>query len=105
MTKIINLFPVAPVHTATSDDEVIWRISNSLSGLELTATSTQDEMTRALCTITAANLFIGIVLDDFRDSTNARQLISQTEMLLNLIECARTQVTGLNRTARPSVER
>ena len=105
MTNIINLFPVAPV-PASPDDEAVRRlqkISGLLSGLELTAVPTPGEMTRALRTLSAAISCIRIVLEDLRDAPSRAQLIDQSERLLGMIERARTQVAGLNPTARLGV--
>lgn len=68
-------------------------IGEVLSGLDITAIHTQDEMTRALWTLDTADKCVRLILTEFR-SERTTDIVRKADSLIDLIEAARDEVSG-----------
>ncbi|MDX3968527.1 MAG: hypothetical protein QHD01_18280 [Bradyrhizobium sp.] len=69
-------------------------IGHVLSGLDIAAIQTQDDMNRTLWTLDAASKCVRAVLAEFRTQPAAEQLLRKSRNLIDLIERARDQVVS-----------
>ncbi|OAF10056.1 hypothetical protein AYJ54_12820 [Bradyrhizobium centrolobii] len=85
------------IRTMTPVDAAVKRldgIGHVLSGLDISAIHTQDDMTRALWTLDAADKCVRAVLAEFRTEPDTEQLVRKSRNLIDLIELARDEVTS-----------
>ena len=68
-------------------------IGEVLSGLDISAIRTQDDIARALWTLDTADKCIRMILTEFR-TERTRDVVHQAERLIDLIEAARDKVSG-----------
>ncbi|GLR92995.1 hypothetical protein ACVMFA_000091 [Bradyrhizobium liaoningense] len=69
-------------------------IGHVLSGLDISAIQTQDDMNRTLWTLDAASKCVRAVLAEFRTQPATEQLVRKSRHLIDLIERARDQVVS-----------
>jgi hypothetical protein len=69
-------------------------IGHVLSGLDISAIQTQDDMNRTLWTLDAATKCVRAVLAEFRTQPATEQLVRKSRNLIDLIERARDQVVS-----------
>lgn len=69
-------------------------IGHVLSGLDILAIQTQDDMNRTLWTLDAATKCVRAVLAEFRTQPATEQLVRKSRNLIDLIERARDQVVS-----------
>ncbi|MFT4117572.1 hypothetical protein [Bradyrhizobium sp.] len=86
-----SIRPRTPVDAAMKRLDGIGQV---LSGLDISAIKTQDDMARALWTLDAANKCIRAVLAEFRTQPATEQLVRKSRNLMDLIERARDEVTS-----------
>lgn len=65
-----------------------------LSGLDLSAIRTQDDLTRALWSLETAEKCIRAIRAEFRTEVASEQLVQKAEDLIDLIEQARDELIG-----------
>lgn len=68
-------------------------IGEVLSGLDITAIHTQDDMARALRTLDTADKCIRMILIEFR-TERTKDVVRKAKILIDLIEAARDEVSG-----------
>ena len=68
-------------------------IGEVLSGLDISAIRTQDDIARALWTLDTADKCVRMILTEFR-TERTRDVVHQAERLIDLIEAARDKVSG-----------
>ncbi|MCS3725255.1 hypothetical protein [Bradyrhizobium betae] len=68
-------------------------IGEVLSGLDITAIHTQDDMARALWTLDTADKCVRLILTEFR-SERTTEVVREANSLIDLIEAARDEVSG-----------
>lgn len=68
-------------------------IGEVLSGLDITAIHTQDDMARALWTLDTADKCVRLILTEFR-SERTTDIVRKANSLIDLIEAARDEVSG-----------
>jgi hypothetical protein len=68
-------------------------IGEVLSGLDITAIHTQNEMARALWTLDTADKCVRLILTEFR-SERTTGVVREANSLIDLIEAARDEVSG-----------
>ena len=69
-------------------------IGEVLSGLDISAIHTQDDMARALWTLDAADKCIRMILTEFRTERATKQVVREAKNLIGLIELARDEISG-----------
>ncbi|HEX9209963.1 MAG TPA: hypothetical protein VF901_05590 [Bradyrhizobium sp.] len=69
-------------------------IGEVLSGLDISAIHTQDDMARALWTLDAADKCIRMILTEFRTERAKEQVVREAKSLTGLIELARDEISG-----------
>lgn len=67
-------------------------IGEVLSGLDISAIHTQDDMARALWTLDTADKCIRMILTEFRTERN-RDVVREAKSLIDLIELARDEIS------------
>ncbi|WP_448032855.1 hypothetical protein [Bradyrhizobium liaoningense] len=85
------------VQAQTPTDTAVKRldgIGHVLSGLDILAIQTQDDVNRTLWTLDAASKCVRAVLAEFRTQPATEQLVRKSRNLIDLIECARNQVVS-----------
>lgn len=68
-------------------------IGKVLSGLDLSAVHTQDDMARALWTLDTADKCIRMILADFR-TERTTDVVRKATSLIDMIEQARDEISG-----------
>ena len=68
-------------------------IGEVLSGLDISAIDTQDDMARALWTLDTADKCIRMILTEFR-TERTTEVVHQAKGLIGLIELARDEISG-----------
>lgn len=68
-------------------------IGEVLSGLDISAIHTQDDMARALLTLDTADKCVRMVLTEFRTEPT-KDVVREATSLIDLIEAARDEVSG-----------
>ena len=68
-------------------------IGKVLSGLDISAIRTQDDMARALLTLDTADKCIRMILAEFR-SERSTEVVREANSLLGLIESARDEISA-----------
>ncbi len=68
-------------------------IGEVLSGLDIAAIQTQDDMARALWTLDTADKCIRMILTEFR-TERTRDVVRKANSLIDLIELARDEISG-----------
>jgi hypothetical protein len=103
MTNVVDVFAAeAPRRPAV--DEAVSRLQGiratlvDLAEADTTSLRNPAQMTLALCRLSAANRCIRVVLNDFRGSPNAEQMIRHSEALLGWIDLVHTKVADLEQT-------
>ncbi|MEY9184035.1 hypothetical protein ABIG06_005611 [Bradyrhizobium sp. USDA 326] len=81
----------APADTAVKRLDGIGQV---LSGLDILAIQTQDDVNRTLWTLDAASKCVHAVLAEFRTQPATEQLVRKSRNLIDLIERARDQVVS-----------
>jgi hypothetical protein len=74
-------------------------IGEVLSGLDISAVHTQDEMARALWTLDTADKCVRMILTEFREE-RSKDVVREANSLIELIEAARDEVSGFRSTGR-----
>ncbi|AWL96698.2 MULTISPECIES: hypothetical protein [Bradyrhizobium] len=69
-------------------------IGEVLSGLDISAIHTQDDMTRALWTLDTADKCIRMILTEFRTAPAKEQVVREAKRLVDLIELARDEISN-----------
>lgn len=69
-------------------------IGHVLSGLDIAAIKTQEDVNRTLWTLDAASKCVRTVLAEFRTQPATEQLVRKSRNLIDLIERARDQVVS-----------
>ena len=69
-------------------------IGEVLSGLDIAAIHTQDDMTRALWTLETADKCIRMILAEFRTTAAKEQVVGKAKSLVDLIELARDEISN-----------
>ena len=69
-------------------------IGEVLSGLDISAMRTQDDMTRALLTLDTADKCIRTILTEFRTERTKDQVVHEAKRLIDSIELARDKISG-----------
>ena len=69
-------------------------IGEVLSGLDISAIHTQDDMTRALWTLDTADKCIRMILAEFRTTPAREQVVRKAKSLVDLIELARDAISN-----------
>ena len=69
-------------------------IGEVLSGLDISAIHTQDDMTRALWTLDTADKCIRMILTEFRAAPAKEQVVSKAKSLVDAIELARDEISN-----------
>jgi hypothetical protein len=64
-----------------------------LSGLDISAIHTQDDMAHALWTLDTADKCVRLILTEFR-SERTTDVVREANSLIDLIEAARDEVSG-----------
>lgn len=73
-------------------------IGDVLSGLDISAIHTQDDMARALWTLDTADKCVRMILTEFR-TERTRDVARKAKNLIDSIEAARDEVSGYATTA------
>ncbi|WP_426425446.1 hypothetical protein [Bradyrhizobium genosp. A] len=68
-------------------------IGEVLSGLDISAIRTQDDMARALWTLDTADKCVRMILTEFR-TERTKDIVREAKSLIDLIEAARDEVSG-----------
>ncbi|QQO31676.1 hypothetical protein JJC00_23990 [Bradyrhizobium diazoefficiens] len=68
-------------------------IGEVLSGLDISAIHTQDDMTRALWTLDTADKCVRMILTEFR-TERTKDVVREAKGLIDLIEAARDEVSS-----------
>jgi hypothetical protein len=68
-------------------------IGEVLSGLNIAAIHTQDDMARALWTLDTADKCIRMILTEFR-TERTKDVVRKAKSLIDLIELARDEISG-----------
>jgi hypothetical protein len=68
-------------------------IGEVLSGLDISAIHTQDDLARALWTLDAADKCIRTILTEFRTERAKEQVVREAKGLIDLIELARNEIS------------
>jgi hypothetical protein len=68
-------------------------IGEVLSGLDISAIHTQDDMAHALWTLDTADKCVRLILTEFR-SERTTDVVREANSLIDLIEAARDEVSG-----------
>jgi hypothetical protein len=68
-------------------------IGEVLSGLDISAIHTQDDMARALWTLDTADKCVRMILTEFR-TERTKDVVREANSLIDLIEAARDEVSG-----------
>lgn len=68
-------------------------IGEVLSGLDISAIHTQDDMARALLTLDTADKCVRMILTEFRTEPT-KDVVREATSLIDLIEAARDEVSG-----------
>lgn len=68
-------------------------IGEVLSGLDISAIHTQDDMARALWTLDTADKCVRMILNEFR-TERTKDVARKAKSLIDLIEAARDEVSG-----------
>lgn len=68
-------------------------IGEVLSGLDISAIHTQDDMARALLTLDTADKCVRMILTEFRTEPT-KDVVCEATSLIDLIEAARDEVSG-----------
>lgn len=68
-------------------------IGEVLSGLDISAIHTRDDMTRALWTLDTADKCVRLILTEFR-SERTTDVVREAKGLIDLIDAARDEVSG-----------
>ncbi|MBW7967911.1 hypothetical protein [Bradyrhizobium sp. BR 10289] len=74
-------------------------IGEVLSGLDVSAIHTQDDMARALWTLDTADKCIRMILAEFR-TERTTDVVREANSLIDLIEAARDEVSGYRDSGR-----
>ncbi|MDA9421847.1 MULTISPECIES: hypothetical protein [Bradyrhizobium] len=85
------------VRSRTPTDTALKRldgIGHVLSGLDISAIRTQDDVNRTLWTLDAASKCVRAVLAEFRTQPATEQLVRKSRNLIDLIERARDEVVS-----------
>lgn len=69
-------------------------IGEVLSGIDISAIRTQDDMTRALWTLDTADKCIRMILTEFRTAPAREQVVRKAKSLVDLIELARDEISN-----------
>ena len=69
-------------------------IGEVLSGLDISAVHTQDDMTRALWTLDTADKCIRMIVSEFRAAPAREQVVRKAKSLVDLIERARDEISN-----------
>ncbi|PDT88923.1 hypothetical protein CO669_17460 [Bradyrhizobium sp. Y36] len=69
-------------------------IGEVLSGLDISAIHTQDDMTRALWTLDTADKCIRMIVTEFRAAPAREQVVRKAKSLVDLIELARDEISS-----------
>ncbi|MHC4053752.1 hypothetical protein GA0061098_1002101 [Bradyrhizobium shewense] len=75
-------------------------IGEVLSGLDISAIHTQDDMTRALWTLDTADKCIRMILTEFRTAPAKEQVVREAKRLVDLIELARDEISNYRDSGR-----
>ena len=67
-------------------------IGEVLSGLDISAIHTQDDMTRSLWTLDTADKCIRMILSEFRTAPAREKVVREAKRLVDLIELARDEI-------------
>lgn len=84
------------IRASTPAEAAVKRLSGIgevLSGLDISAIQTQNDMTRALWTLETADKCIRMILAEFRTAPARDQVIRKARCLVDLIELARDQIS------------
>jgi hypothetical protein len=76
-------------------------IGEVLSGLDISAIHTQDDMARALRTLDTAGKCIRMILTEFR-TERTRDVVREATRLVDMIEAARDEIAGSSGGSIPS---
>ncbi|MGL9618363.1 hypothetical protein QRQ56_10205 [Bradyrhizobium sp. U531] len=96
MFSAFNSIDYQSIRTSTPAETAVKRLSGIgevLSGLDISAIHTQDDMTRALWTLDTADKCIRMILTEFR-TERSRDVVREAESLIDLIEAARDEVSN-----------
>jgi len=69
-------------------------IGEVLSGLDISAIHTQDDMTRSLRTLDTADKCIRMILSEFRTAPAREKVVREAKRLVDLIELARDEIAN-----------
>ncbi|MBB4373258.1 hypothetical protein GGD63_006080 [Bradyrhizobium sp. cir1] len=69
-------------------------IGEVLSGLDISAIRTEDDMARMLWTLETADKCMRMILAEFRTERGKDQVVRETRSLIDLIERVRDELTG-----------
>ncbi len=103
MFSAFNSIDYQSIRASTPAETAVKRlngIGEVLSGLDISAIHTQDDMTRALWTLDTADKCIRMILTDFR-TERTRDVVREAESLIDLIEAARDEVSSYRNSGSP----
>ncbi len=69
-------------------------IGEVLSGLDMSAIQTQNDMTRALWTLDTADKCVRTILTEFRTERTKDEVVREAKSLIDLIALARDEISG-----------
>lgn len=84
------------IRTSTPAEAAVKRlngIGEVLSGLDMSAIQTQNDMSRALLTLDTADKCIRAILTEFRTERAKEQVVREAKSLIDLIELARDEIS------------
>lgn len=96
---MFNVFSSTDYHSmraSTPAETAVKRLSGIgevLSGLDLSAVHTQDDMARALWTLDTADKCIRMILAEFR-TERTTDVVRKAKSLIDMIEQARDEISG-----------
>lgn len=96
MFSAFNSIDYQSIRASTPAETAVKRlngIGEVLSGLDISAIHTQDDMARALWTLDTADKCVRLILTEFR-TERTTDVVREANSLIDLIEAARGEITG-----------